>query len=918
MPGVSPAAGWSVNYGYNGQDQVASVVHPPLDANAPRLTYTYNRLGQLAAVGNQVDPGGVIDPNDPPPDPAMRYASYAYGRFDQIATARYNNAAVPAEQGPPLQRTFTYDLALRLTGIADPYFAETLRYVGSGVDTSYYNGQIAAADSTYVPSGSWQQPPTGFAQQFTYDSYGRLIAATNTLGNAVSLLVPPNGYDANGNIVAFQRGATTVKYSYQGTGNAAKNQVKNVAQAVANSVNFTTLSPGATGAEGWRWGSNNGGPSGSGVVSATPPGGQALALTGGGLGHYEVLQLETYLAPEATCTLSWSAATGAGYGQTIGAAAWYVLLYAESGPSVALPLQTLAASASFQQGSIAINLPQLVRDNGGGLAIVAASLELRNLGRNANGSSGPPVYVASVAISGTATGQAYTYDGDGNVIAAPDRNLSQLSYDPATGLTTQIVITGTPAQTVTYAYGADNLRTRATLMTGSPAQTLASTITLTGPDGALLATRTSAGGNTSIQYYVNGSQGPFGVIDGGDLRLLLTDHLGSTRVAVAAASGQPLEFADYLPFGGGQRRRGTPVSEIGFTGQRRDPAEGLYNYNARLYDPALGRFYATDPQGQYASPYAYVGNDPVNMVDPTGELAVSSGVALSAAIVSYSHWNEFNAPQLAILALGSGAGVQLGATVTVGLSGINAYTDRRGSQFASIAAGIFSSALGSAISGFASAGTYHGLTEWNREESTASSVTSAALYGGLAELPNSAVYGGAAYLPAATISHLYGQYFVKYRLLSYTDFSRLEHAEKLAFLDTLPPAAIEHIRLDSQRYWNKVKNLLRPGGMHEWIEVGMFATARKYGLTSEQIARFTTPTKVKSMFYYVDPTGTKTNILWKHAYNLAHRFNTLLLFTSTGVAVYLVRLHRNRLIAPGAEPRGPLFTWRDLFSLPWR
>jgi len=49
-----------------------------------------------------------------------------------------------------------------------------------------------------------------------------------------------------------------------------------------------------------------------------------------------------------------------------------------------------------------------------------------------------------------------------------------------------------------------------------------------------------------------------------------------------------------------------------------DAKTGLYYARARYYDSRLGRFLSADPlgQGPGLNLYAYVGNDPINNVNP--------------------------------------------------------------------------------------------------------------------------------------------------------------------------------------------------------------------------------------------------------------------------------------------------------------
>ena len=69
----------------------------------------------------------------------------------------------------------------------------------------------------------------------------------------------------------------------------------------------------------------------------------------------------------------------------------------------------------------------------------------------------------------------------------------------------------------------------------------------------------------------------------------------------------------------------TPTTQT-YTGQKRESSFGLYDYNARWYDSAIGRFTQADtivPSPASAKAfdrYAYVYNNPINASDPSGHV----------------------------------------------------------------------------------------------------------------------------------------------------------------------------------------------------------------------------------------------------------------------------------------------------------
>ncbi len=95
---------------------------------------------------------------------------------------------------------------------------------------------------------------------------------------------------------------------------------------------------------------------------------------------------------------------------------------------------------------------------------------------------------------------------------------------------------------------------------------------------------------------------------------LLYDGLGST-VGLTDATGSSTASYSYDAFGALRSSVGGGSNYWLFTGEQRDSDSGFYYLRARQYDPTIGRFFTRDPLPS-RNRYAYVGNNPVNALDP--------------------------------------------------------------------------------------------------------------------------------------------------------------------------------------------------------------------------------------------------------------------------------------------------------------
>ena len=102
------------------------------------------------------------------------------------------------------------------------------------------------------------------------------------------------------------------------------------------------------------------------------------------------------------------------------------------------------------------------------------------------------------------------------------------------------------------------------------------------------------------------------------------DHLGSVREVVSDAWN--VQRNGYYAYGGpyGDWNTNADVQPLKFLGKEWNHQHGLdlYDFGARLYDPAVGRWTTMDPlcEKYYSvSPYAYCAGNPINRVDLHGD-----------------------------------------------------------------------------------------------------------------------------------------------------------------------------------------------------------------------------------------------------------------------------------------------------------
>ncbi len=147
--------------------------------------------------------------------------------------------------------------------------------------------------------------------------------------------------------------------------------------------------------------------------------------------------------------------------------------------------------------------------------------------------------------------------------------------------------------------------------------------------------------------------------------------LGSIVASLDTGSGALTKFA-YRPFGASA----SPATPFGFTGQRFDQESGLYYFRARHYSSAFGRFLQPDPIGYEGgiNLYAYVDNDPLNLIDPYG-LKVLDNVQLGLTGLSFCPSVCGSAFSLLDAGISAARGNYTGAAISAGAAAAGVFFD---------------------------------------------------------------------------------------------------------------------------------------------------------------------------------------------------------------------------------------------------
>jgi RHS repeat-associated protein len=582
----------TTSYAYDARRHITRTTFP----DGQHIDYTYDRGGRRETMTDQLN----------------HTTTYAYDAYARLATITDANT-------PPGITRYGYDAMSRLSSITDARGKQTtFHYDAFGrVDQVTYPGSPVAVERfTYFPTGrvKTRTDRKGVVTTYTYDELGRLSQRSPSDGSGTFASF---NYDLADRVVASTGG---------GTGGSPQrlNWVYDLAGQLTSE-------------------SNSANPSQVSYVYDASGNRTELRLGGSlilGYAYDNVDRLETITRGNDIFTFAYDAASRR------------TTLSFPNGTTTTYdydPKSRLTAIETTRPG-----VPNGVTLTSSTYTYDAADNRLTKDGDFNESYAYDPLYRITQAARNGTISESYTYDAVGNRLSAlgsspwsyDDRN-ELLSY-PTT--TIQYDLNGNQTQrtdatgTWTYEWNAEKQLTRVLKNgveqvrytydpLGRRRQKIAGGVTNTYIyDGAdVLRVTSSTGANTTYLHGPNIDETLATEDAAGNRTYLHVDGLGSV-VRSTDSAGNKIGTQKYNSFG--VLESGT--ASTAFTGREWDAEAGLYYYRARYYDPKIGRFISEDPIGFKGGInfYAYVRNNPVNRVDPSGldEKCYWFGVSVTAAV----------------------------------------------------------------------------------------------------------------------------------------------------------------------------------------------------------------------------------------------------------------------------------------------
>jgi RHS repeat-associated protein len=591
--GVSNGAGAAVGYSYDAAGLLTALSYPNGDA----VTRTYDGAGELATVADWLG----------------HTTTFSYDHDGNVTSQAYPNG---------VSALSAYDAADQLTVITDKTSSATLAAFGYTRDNL---GQLSSATETGAISDT---------QSYSYTQLSQLGAVNGAA----------YGYDPAGDLTKQPGGITQAfNANSQLTSATAPGTVKPAALDQAVSAGETSKSSLITSAALTA----KAGDLVLAFVSAKGPSGKAQKITklaGGGLtwalaarsdtqqGTAEIWQAHTakvlskvkitatlaYAGYNGTITLAAftgargaagphataSGATGAPAVKLTTTAADSLVWAVGEDPSHATAHTPAAGQAIvYQLGDTAGSDTFWSQRVTAAVAAAKTTVKIADTKPTTDRWNLAAVEILAAVPGTVSTAYAYNKDGDLTSITPQGKPATSLAYNQANELTGY----GTGAA---YAYDGDGLR--------MSKQVGATTTAFAWDQSGSLPLLIAAG----TVYYVYGPGGvPIEQVDttSNTVSYLLADQQGSTRLITNSAGAVTGSYT-YGAYGAVTKHTGTATTALGYDAQYTDAQSGLQYLRARYYNPATGQFITLDPIVELTRlPYGYVGGNPVNFSDPSGQ-----------------------------------------------------------------------------------------------------------------------------------------------------------------------------------------------------------------------------------------------------------------------------------------------------------